>query len=87
MAKDNGKKSGKHEDATARKALKRALKDAPVLRAALIAAIEAGAAAALDVVRKASDAELVKLAGEKPSKKTKQGKTDAAAEKTALPTG
>lgn len=87
MAKDDGKKSGKHEDAAARKALKRALKDSPVLRAALIAAIEAGAAAALDVVRKASDAELVKLAGEKPSKKAKQGKTDVAAAKTALPAG
>ena len=75
MSKNDTKKNKKSSDATLRKAALKALKDAPVIREAWISAIEAGAAAAIAVIRKASDAELVKLAdtaGEKPEKKSKK---------------
>lgn len=79
MSKDDNKKNKKNVDAAVRKAAMKALKDATVLREAWIAAIEAGAAAAINVIRKASDAELVELAavteakpGKKENKKTKE---------------
>ncbi len=72
MSKNDAKKSRKSANAAVRKTALKALKDAPIMREAWIAAIEAGAAAAIDVIRKASDAELVNLVETKPEKKTKK---------------
>ncbi len=89
MSKDDGKKNKKNADKAMRKAAMNVLKNAPVIRDALIAAIDAGAAAAVDVIRKASDLELVKLAeaGEAvPEKKIKKKAKalEVAAEKPAV---
>lgn len=85
MSKNDAKKSKKSADSAIRKAALKAQKDAPVIREAWIAAIEAGAAAAIAVIRQASDAELVKLAdaaGGKTEKKSKKKAAEPEAQET-----
>ncbi len=86
MSKDASKKNKKHAKTETTKAAMNALKDAPVIREAWIAAIEAGAAAAIAVIRKAADEELVKLIPLEPTlekKRKKNGKTDEPSTKMA----
>lgn len=88
MSKDANKKQKKHAETAAKKAASQALQDAPVIREAWIAAIEAGAAAAIAVIRKASDTELVKAvataASEEKSTKKARKPAEPAAEAPAV---
>lgn len=89
MSKDASKKNKKHPKSETTKAAMNALKDAPVIREAWIAAIEAGAAAAIAVIRKATDEELVKALPLEPTfekKQKKKGKTDEPSTQTAQET-
>ncbi len=89
MSKDASKKNKKHAKTETTKAAMNALKDAPVIREAWIAAIEAGAAAAIAVIRKATDEELAKAIPLEPTlekKHKKKGKTGEPSTQSALET-
>lgn len=78
MSKDSSKKDKKNSEAALRKALQKAIKNSPIMREAWISAIEAGAAAAIAVIRKVADAELAAIAAVEPQpvKKPKKQKSD-----------